>query len=213
MKKIFAALALMFVFNFSNAQTADEQKAPWIDGDQNAFTIDIPSTVDNVEGALKQRLASEGGLKVSTKKGFITCLAANWSKISSSTMDYYFKVKKSSGGHVIVYIFASKGYNNFITSAANPDEAGHAKDFLYSMINETKRYELNLALVDMSKKIKSANDDMDDLVKQQRKLEDKIKDLNKSLDENHNNQNKKSKEIDNLKNQLADLQSKLDGLR
>ena len=212
MKKIFSALVLIFVFNFSNAQKPDEQKTPWIDGDQNAFTIEIHSTVDNVEDALKQRLIKEG-LKVGSKKGFIVCLAASWSKISGSTMDYYFKAKKSSGGRVILYMFASKGYNNFISSAANADESGHAKDFLYEMITETKRYELNLALVDLNKKLKSASDDLSDLVKKQRHMEDKIKDLNASLDTNHSDQNNKSKEMDKMKNQLADLQSKLDELK
>ena len=210
MKKI---LTLLFTFSIllSKAQTPDEQRAPWIDSDQNAFSIQLANKADNVEAALKQRLQKEG-LKVSSKKGFITCLGANWAKIGTNTMDIYFKVKKIDGGNSVLYMFVSKGYNNFINSQVNPDESSHSKDFLADMINETKRYELNLAMIDTNKKIKDANGDLDDLVNKQRKMEDQIKDLNRKLEENHTNQNDKSKQIDDLKSQLNELQNRLDAL-
>ena len=53
---------------------------------------------------------------------------------------------------------------------------------------------------------------MDDLVSKQRKMEDQIKELNRKLDENHTNQNDKSKQIDDLKSQLNELQNRLDAL-
>ena len=210
MKRILFLFFTLISFSLK-AQAPDEQKAPWIDSDQTAFNIQLDNNADNVEGALVARLKKDG-LKVSSKKKFITCLAANWSKIGTNTIDVYFKIKKVDNAHTMLYMFVSKGYNNFINSQANPDESSHAKDFLVSMINETKRFELNLAMIDTNKKIKDANGDLDDLVNKQRKMEDQIKDLNRKLEENHTNQNDKSKQIDELKSKLGDLQNQMDGL-
>ena len=210
MKKIITLVFCLSVL-ITKAQSPSEQNSPWIESDQNSFVIQLSSNADNVEGALKARLKKEG-LKVSSKKGFITCLATNWAKIGTSTMDFYFKIKKVDNGNSVLYVFVSKGYNNFISSQLFPDESNRTKDFLVDMINETKRYELNLAIVGLNKKLKNANDDLDDLMKKQKKMEDEIKELNRKLEDNHTNQTNQAKQIDDFKNQLTDLQNRLDAL-
>ena len=211
---LFAALLFVaFVPASASAQnTIVEHKVKWMEGDQNALVITITANTDDVEDALKLRLKSEG-LKPSSKKGFLTCMESNWSRIGSGTMDFYFKITKVDKEKSEVAFFISKGYSNFLTSDANKTEIENAKAFLQNLVVDVKRFQLNRSLDQQAKKIKDALEEQEKLAKAQKKMEADLEELNKKIAVNKDDQEAKKKELENLKNQLKELQDKLDELK
>ncbi len=213
MKKILSLFACILLMQFSWAQVnVTEQKAKWIEGEQNSLAIEVGNNVKLVEEALEIKLKEEG-LKISSKSGFTICKAQTWAKISKNTMDYYFKVTKIDKEKSVVNLFISTGYNNFLTSESNKDEIAAAKEFLKTLIVDTKKLELANAIKEQESKIADANKDQEKLLKRKADMEKDIEDLKKKITDNVAEQDAKAKEIENLKLQLAELQGKIDALK
>jgi hypothetical protein len=211
MKKIF--LLLMVILNpfleLAIGQNVIEQKSECIDGVQNGLVIEINSTIKNVEIVLEKRLKGDG-LMVNTKKGFYTCMAQNWARIGTGTMDYYFKVTKIDKNKSSITMFISKGYNNFLSSESNKMEIENAKIFMNSLINDSKKYEIELSLITNADLQKENIKDTEKLIKAVQKANEEIEELKKKIEENTTEQKNKSKEMENLKMQEAELKGQLD---
>ena len=183
MKKIvsLAVAALFFLNGFAQkvSETTEElQKL----GKKPAFVMGYDYPQKTVEQALALRLKNDK-LKGKSSKGAVKYENVKYPTIANVPIDLYTKVtgsKKSAS----VYVFVSKGYENFVTSNDDAVIANNVKAFLASVVNDVKNYEQAILAAEKEKEAKKAQKEHDKLVKKQQKLkkeQDKVaKDIKKS---------------------------------
>jgi uncharacterized protein YihD (DUF1040 family) len=183
MKKVFslavAALFLLSLQGFAQSETSEDlQKI----GKQPAFALGYNYSKKTVEEALALRLKNDK-LKGSSSKGAVKYEGVHYATIADTPIDFYTKVtgdkKKAT-----VYVFVSKGYENFLTSSNDPAVAAKVKAFLQSLNDDIQRYDLKNQTAAQEKEVKKAQKDYDKLVKKQKDLQKQqdtvAKDLQKS---------------------------------
>ncbi len=189
MRTKFLLVALLFISKFSFGQISES--AVIIDSTSKSavyFETDLPES--DVRDAIKSYFDS---LNVNMEKTglfkkqlpymeFKNAVATN---MSGNALDYYFKVdtrKQKGPDATTVYIAASKGYNNFLSSSTNDAVWNNFKSFAeYLRSNYLQQYRLKQNIADVTKQWKKDNDKLNDLLKDKAKLESNIADENKKL--------------------------------
>ena len=123
--------------------------------------------------------------KSARKKGFTIYRAALCNNISTNKSDYYTKVKNKKG-KTIVYLCASKGYDNYVTSTNDTAMAGNITRFLQEL---DARIETEMA-------IRQKEAELQKIQKENKKLDDKLQDAKKQ-------EEKKSDELNKMRIQKA----------
>ena len=162
-----------------------------------------------IQAALQNRFEKVGKLKGSNSKGFRVYLAQAFPEFGTLTYDIYTQVIKPSKKNpsVTVHLLVSKGNENFISPAADPDLTQTIRDFLTNFIPYLSDYDKAQkvgALTDninkFEKDLKSLRSDRDKLKKDISKLEGKLKDKEKSITSKENELQKAKAALDALKN-------------
>jgi len=84
-------------------------------------------------------------------------MAADWPTLSPNKVDVYYKVQKKK--HISkIYFIASKGYDNYITSATDPTLAVGINNFLGGIDAAVAR---NEAIKQKEQEVKMANDKLE----------------------------------------------------
>lgn len=215
MKKIFLiSLLALFTSMAAFAQKAGEasEKTP-LGQNGPAIVIELEGQAKNVEDVLAEKFKK---LKSSKTKGFVAMEGQIFTEISPDMMDIYYKVDKKNDNEAKVIMFLSKGYNNWMTSSANPAEVGNAKKMLETLVAEVRKYELGIAIAAQEKVLDGATKDQEKLVKEGENLVKEHQKLEEELAKNKENQelNKKSQEdqkkvIEEEKKVLDELKKKL----
>jgi len=165
-------------------------------GKQPAFSMNLNYAKSTVEQALALRLKNDK-LKGSSSKGAVKYENVRYPAIADVPVDFYTKVTGSKKAATI-YVFVSKGYENFVTSSSDANIANNARIFLTSTLEDVKKYDLKNQINAQEKEVKKAQKDYDKFVKKQ-------EDLKKQ-------QEKTAKETQKAKENLNTQQSKLKSL-
>jgi hypothetical protein len=203
-KNIVLALVLIIITFVSKAQTTIEsiviQKH-----NRNAVKLYIDQPQSITADALDAKL-KRSGLSGKRNKGIIIYKGVTLSEISTTKLDIYTSVQEKGVGSV-VYMTASKGYDNF----ASPEDTGITNNiivFLNSFISEA-----NYRAVDVD--LTTQKDNLDKLEKAYQKLLDDQKDTEKKksdaevkLVQIQNDIDAKKIEIEKLKMEMDDLKIK-----
>jgi hypothetical protein len=186
MKRFF--IGLFMAASLTASAQAYEGKVSYQKNEQPALIMEYNYPPDLVESAIKQKM-EKMGLKGKSSKGFIVYSGATISDISSSPMDYAFKVERKSRrdkNSSIVYMVMN-GAN--VLSAESNSTNSNGKYFLgnlspdiesSSLEVDIKAQEDNLAKAE--KKYKTMQDDKADMEKKIRKLQDDLKTNEKDQD-------------------------------
>lgn len=200
MKKILGLLVLALgVSNFATAQ-AYEGKVKYKKEEKPAIVMVYNYPEDIVESALKARLA-DMRLKGDNSKGFIRYNNAVISSISSTPLDYSFRIEESGKRDKkasTVYL-VMEGTNVISGDAAA--YASNGKAFLESLAPN----------VEKSNTIFQIKSQEEILVKEEKRLKnlkDDQESLEKKLKENKNDQEKQQKIITSQRSILDDLKAK-----
>ncbi|MDR0874540.1 MAG: hypothetical protein LBN27_13930 [Prevotellaceae bacterium] len=200
MKKVFslavAALFLLSLQGFAQTETSEDlQKV----GKQPAFALDYNYSKKTVEEALALRLKNDK-LKGSSSKGATKYEQVRYSTIADTPIDFYTKVtgdkKKAT-----VYVFISKGYENFVTSGNDANVAARAKAFLQSLNADIQNYDLKNQTAAQEKEVKKAQKDYDKLVKKQKDLQKEQDKVAKELQKSEGALNTEKGKLDQLNSQ------------
>ena len=115
--------------------------------------------------AMKEMVKEMGIKKNHTKKGFHILKGAVWQGISTTKGDYYYKIggKKKKAK---LYFAASKGYDNYVTTANDPGTAANIKAFLQGLDNK----------LEIAEQIKDKEQELKKLDKRTQKDAGKLKD-------------------------------------
>lgn len=172
---------------------------------QNAMIADYEASPSITTDALKEYLDKAIVGKMKKSKGFYSFTKATWSAVSNETADIYFKVEGKKNKSTIAVLY-SKGYDNFISSASDPETSAKIANFLN---NFNTVLNAHIHTLDVEKQTKVVNNQNDDLKRAISKSEDYKKEIS-------NLQNKladNDKDIEQLKKQLETQQSKLDQMK
>jgi len=207
MKNLIALVSLTFLLGnpATNAQSLQETTIKFDKNQVNAVVAEYKRPESVMEDALEVQLDKEELGKSGKKKGFLLYSNTTWKRMGLYSLDVYFKVDGNKSKSTIT-VFISKGYNNFITSASDPEIFNKVKEFLTGL--ESTAADVQFALdvkeqeqrvADAEKNYNRAVEENDDLVKEKQKLENKI--------------TQQGSEIENKKKELEDHKQKLNGMK
>lgn len=218
MKKLLFSVLLLGLAVSVFGQSASEatRKSP-LKTDGPCVAITLEANAKNVEDVLKEKFKKQ---KTKSKKGFVFIEGEVIPFISSNVMDLYYLVDKKKDNQCEVIFFASKGYDNFVSSAEEPELINNIKKVLDDMVSEVRTYELNLAIEAQTKVLEKAMkeqenlvSDGENLVKEQEKLEKELEQNKADQDQNQKDQEAQTKVVDDEKKLLDELQKQLDQVK
>jgi hypothetical protein len=179
MKKIsiFVIVLTFFGLTSLSSQVVLETSQELNKQQQPAFVVTYNFTQDIAEEAISRYLKSNK-IKFKSSKSVFSCERVNYALLSPNTVDLYYKcVDDKKAGTTMVFIFVSKGYENFVSSATDPVIAANVSG-MFSLLKEEARQirieRQQKVIDDAQKEVDKSLRKLDDLKDQQRKLEDEI---------------------------------------
>jgi len=131
MKALFIALLLPCIANAQNV-TIKEGTVKMGKTKLWSFTATYEQPKSVVIDAMESKITAANLTRDSRKKGFSIYRSAQWPAISSNKADYYYNVKHKKGKTMLSFT-VSKQYNDYITSANEPEIAAHIKQYLQNL--------------------------------------------------------------------------------
>ena len=216
MRKFLLIISISFFANMLHSQSAYEGSIEFSKKKQDAYIIDFPYPPEAAENALVKKMESLG-YKIKEEKGmfnkdkgFRIYKSAYITSISTTAMDYVFKVERKSRkekDESQVFLVVMKNdenqFRNFDVLTVSS-----AKRFLSDLLPSVEAEDLELKIKDQEdivskaeKKQKNLESDLSDMEKRLKKLQDDI-------EQNKKDQDKQKKEIINQRNALDALRSK-----
>lgn len=197
MKKIYIVVSLLFCcsFGFSQAilSTTEYNKSV-----KPAVSVEIPFPESTITDAIKDSL-NKLGYKSKDAKDFFVFKGVKLPVLGSDTYDLYFNVDKKSRkdkDHSTVTLMVSKGYENFISDATDPDLIENAKTYLNNLVETVAAYDLELQIKDQNESVKKATKKLADLVGTSEDLQKKKAAIEQSIIDNTNAQAAQKAEIE-----------------
>lgn len=182
MKKLIALLSCSFLLGSmnTNAQSIQETTLKFDKNNVNAVVAEYKRPESVMEDALKVQLEKEGFGKYDKKKGYWSYINTNWKRTGNLSLDIYFKVDGNKSKSTIT-VLVSKGYNNFTSSATDPEIINTVREFLKNLEGTATDVQFALdvkaqqeVVADAEKRYNRALSDSTDLVNEKQKLENKI---------------------------------------
>ena len=187
----------------------------------NALTIMVEGQAKNVAEVMNRKLKAETNTKGKTMRGIKrlsggmkTFTASRYGSISSSSMDYTYRVEKAKGtkDHSVVHFWISTGNNNFIDSGSYPDEIDAATEMLEGLQHEVAVYEFELMIEEQEKVASNAVKTHDKLVKDSIKLQDQLAKILDQIEQNKSDRATQLLTIADEEQKLADFRVEFDEL-
>ena len=159
----------------------------------NALTIQVEGQAKNVAAVLDKKFKTETNSKGKSIRGVKTLsggmktfTGARYAAISSSTMDYTYRVEKARGAkdQSVVHLWISSGNNNFISSDNYGDEIAYATEVLEGLQYEITVYEFELMIQEQEKVASNEVKTHDKLVKDSIKLQDQLAKILNDIEDN-----------------------------
>ncbi|HUM50223.1 MAG TPA: hypothetical protein PK431_00355 [Chitinophagales bacterium] len=203
-KNFLLITAIAFIATNVNAQTSVEsiiiQKH-----NRNAVKLEINQPEQITQTALDQRF-KRSGLKGKTSKGVTLYKGVTLSEISISKLDIYTRVVKHGTGS-IVYMAASKGYDNF-AGAEDTEITANIEAFLNAFVNDANYRSVDVDLSAQMDDIAKQEKAYQKLLEDQKDTEKKKADAEAKLIQIQNELDSKKTELDLKKANLEELKNK-----
>ncbi|MBP5134912.1 MAG: hypothetical protein IKR52_01055 [Paludibacteraceae bacterium] len=200
-KAALTIISALFFGMMANAQTVSETVAPFNKDRKPAFTMQLDYSKKLVEEALANRLKKDK-LKSKSEGGMTKYAQANYPAICAQQCDFYTKVDGTSK-IATIYLFVSKGYNNFVSSGDDEDTAARVKSFLLSLVNDVRDLDLKYQIDDQTKVSDKAQKDYEKLVDQKAKLEKDLRDTENAIKQADSNRQQQKAILDQLTQKRA----------
>lgn len=179
--KITAAFLLLPFVGFT--QKVAEQNIKMGSTQMSGYAAVSKYGKSEIKAAVSEKLEAEGIKKGSKKKGFYVYKGVSWPAISPNKIDVYYKVKGNKRKSTLLFV-ASKGYDNYITSASDAMTANNITAFLQTLDTQ----------IELDKQIKKKEEELKKLNEEEKKKQEKLKDAQEAQD-------KKAQELEKLKQQ------------
>ena len=174
MKKMFRSIILgaSFLPLFAHAQLVSEGTIKVGKDEKKGFIAACKNSRAEIKIALEGKLKEANLDKHSKKKGFYTYKGVVWSVASANKIDLCYAIKGKKR-RAKIYLVASKGYDNYITSGSDATAAGNISIFLQQIDAEADK---NIEIKKIEDEIAKANEKLQaDQAKAKKAEEDKKK--------------------------------------
>ena len=207
MKKLLPLLILLSIsisgLTQSYTGTVEYQKAL-----RQAVINNIPFPEKVVSGAIEDTM-QKMGYKGKEAKDFTVYRGVKLPEFNNIPLDLYFMVDRKSKKekeNSTVTLLLSKGFDDFITQAVNPELIEKAKVYMDSLRNIIGYYELEQQIAEQESVIKDNAKKSTNLVEEAADLQKKVKKLEKDIENN-------TKEQANMKTETEKQQQILETLK
>ncbi|MEL6676026.1 MAG: hypothetical protein AAFR61_27710 [Bacteroidota bacterium] len=182
----------------------------------NGLSMVLEGQAKNVEAVMERLFNTGTNSKGKLRSGLRSYEGARVSRLSSNTMDVFYKVEKSGRGNTNksrVTVFLSTGNGNFMNSTDYPDEMTSAKEMMEEFQWEVNVYELELAIQEQNKVIDKAIKVHDKMVKDSVGLEKKLAETQQAIEDNKIGRANQLVEIDDQKKKAIEFQEELQRMK
>jgi hypothetical protein len=183
MKKITTAVAFLALSYFASAQAVETQ-ADINKTKQAAGMVEYVIDAGMAEDILAEDLKSKGFGKGKSTKGFKVYQGINFNEISADKIDLYIKAEKKSKKEkdkTIITMLVSKGYDNFVNATNDPKAMTAVLTYLNNLKPKLDLGNLDALIAEQQEVFNKAEkkqgnyvDDLNDLEKKKRNIEDDI---------------------------------------
>ena len=183
MKKYLFLFAALICFVATGNSQSQYTFIDFKDAKRPAIVVDLPYPEKIVDGALQEKMAKLG-YKGKEVKGFKEYKGISMPELGTATYDLYFAIDKKSRKEkkeATVTMLISKGNENFIAEADDPQTIANGKKILDNLLSGVVAYDLEqqIAAQESSikkeeKRLRGLGDDAATLQKNKRKLEQQI---------------------------------------
>jgi hypothetical protein len=213
-KSILFLSALVIFINAAQSQSAWEGKMEQKKGDKVAAVIELPYSQEVVEDAIKEYQAQRGAKQDKTK-GFQVFRGVKLMDADPELNDLYFKVDKKNGKEKnasVVYLTVGKpGEDITLRAVDDRYKISEGINFLNQMVPSVESYILSMDIGNQEEMVKKAEKKLKSLEDEEDDLEKRIKNLQDKLEENRKDQQKQSEEIMKQKTEYEALKAKRRG--
>lgn len=201
MKKVILSLicALGFSAMVYAQNTAVEKVVPFDKSNTRpGYSVTYKASPKDVNTAVKNRMAKEGLKGKGYAKNVTKYEQVNKATICAQMCDLYIKVE-GSGSSSTVTCFVSKGYDNFVSSANDPETANLAKLFVESFSKDIEAVALISQIAAQEKVLKKAESDYQKGVSAKDKVQKQLNEADKNVKQLDSEREKQKKILEELK--------------
>ena len=210
-KRILFLSALVLAIFSAQSQSAWEGKMEHKKGDKVAAVIELPYSQDVVEGAIKE-YQEKRGVKQDKSKGFQVFRGVKLQDADPELSDLYFKVEKKNGkekNNSVVFLTVGKpGEDIALRPTDERYKVEEGINFLNQMVPSVESYILNMDIGNQEELVKKAEKKLKSLEDEEDDIEKRIKNLQEKLEENRKDQQKQTEEIMKQKTEYEALRAK-----
>lgn len=212
MKIEFFTVSFVLCLNLvSMSQSSVQGKLDYQRGEKVAAIIELPYSPDIVEGAIKNRLES-ATVKEERLRGMQVFKGGRLTPTDGEVVDFYFKVDRKGrrdDSTSVVYLILGRPGENVALRTLNDDfRVQDAKKFLNSFVPVAAAYKLETDITRQDDLVKKSERSLNNLLEEQKDLEEKISDLQERLALNKRNQEAQSAQLQQQRSQRDLLVSK-----
>jgi len=201
MKKVILSLicALGLSMFVSAQNTAVEKVVPFDKTNTRpGYCVTYKASAKDVNTAVKNRMTKEGLKGKGFAKNVTKYEQVNNASICAQMCDLYIKVE-GSGASSTVTCFISKGYDNFVSSANDPETANLAKLFVESFSKDIEAVALLAQIAAQEKVLKKAENDYKKSVSAKEKVQKQLDAADKNVKQLDSEREKQKKLLEELK--------------
>ncbi|HVF95880.1 MAG TPA: hypothetical protein VM871_01080 [Flavisolibacter sp.] len=185
--------------------------------DKPALMLYLPYNQEVAEGTILAKLKeigfepeSKGSLfwKQNKVDGYYVYKGVVLKGEKNELVDLYFKVDRRGNkrdNQSVIYMMTSKGAENFVTDASEPQVFTAAQSFLNGFVSETATYKHTLDVQAQEETVKKAEKKLTELMSEESDLTRKIAKLQEDLAKNKQNQTTQQLTIEGERKKLSDL--------
>ncbi len=210
LKKLFLSTAICFSALFINAQSV-ETAVDYNKMKQPAATVEYNTTADIAENVINDDLKSRGFGKGKSSKGFTKYEGISFAEISADKIDLYIKAEKKSKKEkekTIITLMTSKGYDNFVSGTSDAKIMTAMLNYLNGLKPKFEAGNLAVQIQDQEDAVKKEEKKQNNIVDDISDMEKKIKSLQDDIAKKKNDLEKQKSEVEKQRQLLATLKAR-----
>ncbi len=176
--------------------------------DRPGLAVEYPFSKAIVEAALRGRLERAGlGRPKSGGKGILLYEGAKWAEFSNTQVDIYAMVDAERDTKSNIILLVSKGYDNYVTEASDPELFTRLKAFLDGLLPDIIAAQLAADIAAQEGVIQKAQKDYDNVEDKGKKLEREKEKIERQISENESDKRKSADALSAARARLEQLRA------
>ena len=176
--------------------------------ERTGFAVEYPYSKGITENAVREQLEKAGLGKAKTEKGFLSYQGVKWGALSPTQVDVYVKVEANKADNrSTISLLISKGYDNYVSSASDPEMAVKLKSFLDGLLPEIKNGQAQADIQAQEEVVRRAEQSFKDAEAEGARLAREREKLEKQIADNNTEKQKQAADLGSAKARLGQMKA------